>query len=90
MWPFVRPIWFRALISVLICIPVGSLDAIIALSLKPYTDIVMVGEKYEFAMVYPAFNHRIYLSSGGFKLFGELFKYLGFCNYSQAFYNSKR
>lgn len=44
MWPFVKPIWFRALISVLICIPVGSLDAVIALSLKPYTDIVVVGK----------------------------------------------
>lgn len=44
MWPFIKPIWFRALLSVLICIPVGSLDAIIALSLKPYTDIVMIGK----------------------------------------------
>lgn len=44
MWPFVKPLWFRALISVLICIPVGSLDAVIALSLKPYTDIVMIGK----------------------------------------------
>lgn len=44
MWPFVKPIWFRALISVLICIPVGSLDAVIALSLRPYTDIVVVGK----------------------------------------------
>lgn len=44
MWPFVEPIWFRALVSLLICIPVGSLDAVIALSLKPYTDIVVVGK----------------------------------------------
>jgi subfamily B ATP-binding cassette protein MsbA len=44
MWPFVKPIWGRALISLLICIPVGSLDAVIALSLKPYTDIVVVGK----------------------------------------------
>lgn len=44
MWPFVRPIWFRAIVSLLICVPVGSLDAIIALSLKPYTDIVVVGK----------------------------------------------
>ena len=44
MWPYVKPIWFRALISLLICLPVGSLDAVIALSLKPYTDIVVVGK----------------------------------------------
>ena len=42
MWPYVRPVWFRALLSVLICIPIGSLDAVIAVALKPYMDIVMV------------------------------------------------
>lgn len=44
MWVFIKPICFRALLSLLICIPVGSLDAVIALSLKPYTDIVVVGK----------------------------------------------
>ena len=42
MWPYVKPIWFRALMSVLICIPIGALDAVIALALKPYMDLVMV------------------------------------------------
>lgn len=42
MWPYVKPVWFRALCSMLICIPIGSLDAIIALALKPYMDLVMV------------------------------------------------
>ena len=42
MWPYVRPVWFRALCSMLICIPIGSLDAVIALALKPYMDLVMV------------------------------------------------
>ena len=42
MWPYVKPVWFRALCSMLICIPIGSLDAIIALALKPYMDVVMV------------------------------------------------
>jgi subfamily B ATP-binding cassette protein MsbA len=42
MWPYVKPVWFRALCSMLICIPIGSLDAVIALSLKPYMDLVMV------------------------------------------------
>ena len=42
MWPYIRPIWFRALMSMLICIPIGSLDAVIALALKPYMDLVMV------------------------------------------------
>ncbi|MBQ8661653.1 MAG: ABC transporter ATP-binding protein [Alphaproteobacteria bacterium] len=42
MYPYVRPYAFRALIAVLITIPIGSMDAIIAWSLKPYMDIVMV------------------------------------------------
>ena len=42
MWPYVKPVWFRALMSMLICIPIGSLDAVIALALKPYMDLVMV------------------------------------------------
>ncbi len=42
MWPYVKPYWFRALLAILICIPIGSLDAVIALSLKPYMDLVMV------------------------------------------------
>ena len=42
MWPYVKPVWFRALCSMLICIPIGSLDAVIALALKLYMDLVMV------------------------------------------------
>ena len=42
MWPYIKPVWFRALMSVLIAIPIGSMDALIALSLKPYMDLVMV------------------------------------------------
>lgn len=42
MWPFVRPFWFRALLSIVITIPIGSLDAVIALSLKPFMDTVII------------------------------------------------
>ena len=42
IYPYVRPYTFRALIAVLITIPIGSMDAVIAWSLKPYMDIVMV------------------------------------------------
>ena len=47
MWPFVKPIWPIALLSLLICVPVGGLDAAIALFLKPYTDVVVVGKNME-------------------------------------------
>lgn len=47
MWPYVKPVWFRALCSMLICIPIGSLDAVIALALKPYMDLVMVDKSIQ-------------------------------------------
>ena len=45
--PFVKPYWFRAILAVIICIPIGALDAVIALSLKPYMDLVMVEKTIE-------------------------------------------
>lgn len=40
--PFVKPYWRRAVIALGLAIPIGCLDAVIALSLKPYMDIVMM------------------------------------------------
>lgn len=40
--PYVKPYWVRALIAVLITIPIGSMDAVIAWSLKPYMDVVLI------------------------------------------------
>ncbi len=45
--PYVKPYWFRALLAVVICIPIGALDAVIALALKPYMDLVMVEKTVE-------------------------------------------
>ena len=42
MWPFVKPYTFRALMAILITIPIGALDSVVALALKPYMDIVLV------------------------------------------------
>ncbi len=42
IYPYVKPYTFRAMVAVLITIPIGSMDAVIAWSLKPYMDIVMV------------------------------------------------
>jgi subfamily B ATP-binding cassette protein MsbA len=42
MWPFVKPYAFRAFLAVLISIPIGALDSVVALALKPYMDIVLV------------------------------------------------
>lgn len=40
--PYVKPYWFRGLLSVLVTIPIGAMDAVIAWALRPYMDIVMV------------------------------------------------
>ncbi|MCL2888685.1 MAG: ABC transporter ATP-binding protein/permease [Elusimicrobia bacterium] len=41
IWPYAKPFWFRAALALLIAIPVGALDAVIAMFLKPYTDNVL-------------------------------------------------
>ena len=45
--PYVKPYTFRAVLAVVLCIPIGCLDAVIALSLKPYMDLVMVEKTVE-------------------------------------------
>ena len=42
MWPYIKPFWFRALLTLLLAIPVGMLDAVIAWALKPYMDVMMI------------------------------------------------
>ena len=42
MWVYVKPYWGRALLAILITIPIGAMDAVIAWALKPYMDVVMV------------------------------------------------
>ncbi|MGN0917628.1 MAG: ABC transporter transmembrane domain-containing protein, partial [Oxalobacter sp.] len=41
MWPFIKPYWFRSLIAMLLCFPVGSLDAFVAWCLKHFMDDVL-------------------------------------------------
>ncbi len=42
MMEYVKPYWFRALVALLITIPIGAMDAVIAWALKPYMDVVLV------------------------------------------------
>lgn len=53
MWPFLKPYWIRALIAVGLCIPIGALDAVIALALKPYMDIVLVDKSAQSPVYIP-------------------------------------
>lgn len=53
MWPYIKPYWFRAFLGVALAIPVGALDSIVALFLKPYTDDVLVAKNATFAAYIP-------------------------------------
>ena len=53
MWPYVKPYWFRGLLSVLLAIPIGALEGVIAMSLKPYMDLVMIDKSIEAAWYIP-------------------------------------
>lgn len=69
MWPYMKPFWVRALLSILVAIPVGSLDAVIALSLKPYMDVVMLDKSLQTAWYIP-------LMIIGFTIVQSVFRYL--------------
>ena len=53
MWPFVKPYWFRASLSILLTIPAGALDSAIALFMKSFTDDVLVAKDKGFAALIP-------------------------------------
>jgi ATP-binding cassette, subfamily B, bacterial MsbA len=53
IWPFVKPYKGRAILTLLLAAPLGALDAVIAWSLKPFMDNVMIDKSIETAMYVP-------------------------------------
>ena len=53
IWPFIKPYWKMALLGVLITVPVGALDAVIAWALKPYMDVVLIEKSARSASYIP-------------------------------------
>ncbi|PPR08934.1 MAG: Lipid A export ATP-binding/permease protein MsbA [Proteobacteria bacterium] len=53
IWPYVRPYKGRALLALLLAAPLGALDAVIAWSLKPFMDNVLIEKSVETAMYVP-------------------------------------
>ena len=78
--PYAKPFWVRALIAVLITIPVGSMDAIIAWSLKPFMDVVLVEKQTGWTMYIP-------LMIVVFSVLQALFTYLS--NYMNTWVGNK-
>ncbi len=53
MWPFIKKYLWLLVLGILLTVPVGTLDALIALFLKPFMDNVMVDKQQEFASNVP-------------------------------------
>lgn len=53
MWPYMKPYKWRTLAAMLITIPVGLMDAVIAWSLKPYMDIVVLEKPSGYVLYLP-------------------------------------
>ncbi len=53
MWPYIKPFWFRALLGVLLTVPVGALDGTVAMFLKYYVDKVVVAKNAQWAAYIP-------------------------------------
>ena len=54
-WPFLKPYAWIAVLGLLLTIPVGALDAVVASFLKPFMDKVMVSQDKSFAYYVPLF-----------------------------------
>ncbi len=43
LYPFIQPYTWRAVLALLVTLPIGTLDAAVAAMLKPYMDVVVLG-----------------------------------------------
>ena len=86
IFPYIRPVMGRALLNLFIAIPLGLLDGVVALSLKPYLDYVVNGSPEQ---TWSFMGHSVYIQSWlafiipfgivAFALLQGILKYL--CNY---------
>ncbi len=83
VFPFIRPFLGRALLGLLVAIPVGMLDGVVAFALKPYMDYV-VGQKdlvftlchHTFSISWSAMAMAIPFAVVFFALFQGVLRYL--------------
>ena len=85
IYKYVKPFWVRALAAILVTFPVGMMDSVIAWTLRPYMDVVMIEKNLEsswyvpiliigFSLVQSALNYSAtYLNSWvGFKISSDI------------------
>lgn len=75
MFPYVKPYLVRAVLAVLVTIPIGSFDALTAWILKPYMDVVLVEKQVHAVSLMPLV---IVLGSA----------LQSFCNYAATYLNT--
>ncbi|MBO4405720.1 MAG: ABC transporter ATP-binding protein, partial [Alphaproteobacteria bacterium] len=80
IYPFVKPYWVRALLAVLVTIPVGSLEAVIPWAMKTYIDSITNGNVSTLTKIMP-------LLIIGFTLLQSSFTYLA--TYMNAWVGAK-
>lgn len=60
IYPYIRPFWGRIIINLIIAIPLGLLDGVVAFSLKPYMDLVINGNP---SVTYTILGHDVQVQS---------------------------
>ncbi|MCR4623766.1 MAG: ABC transporter ATP-binding protein/permease [Alphaproteobacteria bacterium] len=80
MYPYVKPYWGRALLAVLVTVPVGSLEAVIPWAMKTYIDSITNGNVSTLTKIMP-------LLIIGFTLLQSSFTYLA--TYMNAWVGAK-
>lgn len=53
IYPYVKPYLLRAVLAILITLPLGAMDAVIAWVLKPYMDVVMIEKSAKATSILP-------------------------------------
>ena len=53
LYPYVHPYLFRVILALVLTLPLGAMDAVIAWVLKPYMDVVMIEKKAQAASLFP-------------------------------------
>ncbi len=61
IYPYIKPFWARIIINLIIAVPLGLLDGVVALSLRPYMDLVINGNP---SVTYNIMGHDIQLQAG--------------------------
>ena len=61
IYPYIKPYWARIILNFIIAIPLGLLDGVVALSLRPYMDLVINGNP---SVTYNIIGHDIQVQAG--------------------------